>query len=239
MKILSKIKIHIFFYLFALICIFNGLFKDFLYIMFIILFHEIGHILVGIYYRWKIKKIVILPMGGITIFECLINTKLKEELLVTIAGPIFQCLLFLINNEQFTYYNKLILIFNLIPIIPLDGSKIINVIFNKLFSFNLSYKLSNILSISLIIILLYISNGLMEILILMFLIIKTIDSVLKNKYIFNKFLFERYLYKFDFKKNKIVKNIHSMKKDYKHLFYIDKTYKTEREILLKKFDKQG
>ena len=79
----------------------------------------------------------------------------------------------------------------------------------------------------------------MEILILMFLIIKTIDSIIKNKYIFNKFLFERYLYKFNFKKNKIVKNIHSMKKDYKHLFYIDKTYKTEREILLKKFDKQG
>ena len=120
-----------------------------------------------------------------------------------------------------------------------DGSKIINVIFNKLFSFNLSYKLSNILSISLIIILLYISNGLMEILILMFLIIKTIDSIIKNKYIFNKFLFERYLYKINFKNNKIVSNIYSMKKDYKHLFYIDKTYKTEREILLKKFDKQG
>lgn len=232
-------KIHIFFYLFAIICIFNGLFKDFIYIMSIILFHEIGHILVGLHYKWKIKKIVILPMGGITIFETLINTKLKEELLVSIAGPIFQCLLFFNKNIEFTYYNKLLLIFNLIPIIPLDGSKIINILLNKIFSFNLSYKISNYISIILIIILLYISNSLMSVLVILFLIIKTIDSIKKEKHIFNKFLFERYLYKIKFKNKKIINNVYQMKKDYKHLFYINKTYQTEKEYLTKRFDKKG
>ena len=231
-------KIHVFFYLFGIICIFNGLFKDFIYIMGIVLFHEIGHILVGSYYKWKIKKIVILPMGGITIFETYLNTKLKEEFLVSIAGPLFQCLLFLNKNPDFTYYNKLLLFFNLIPIIPLDGSKIMNVLLNKIFSFNLSYKISNYISVILIIILLYISNNLMNILVLLFLIIKTIDNIKKRKYIFNKFLFERYLYKFKFKNKKIVDNIYQMKKDYKHLFYINKTYQTEKEYLSRMFDKK-
>ena len=237
MKIISKIKMHPLFYLFSLICIFNGLFKDFIYIMFIISFHELGHILSGLYYKWNIKKIVVLPMGGITIFEVFINTKLKEEFIVTIMGPLFQSFLFLINNTKFTYYNILLLLFNLIPVIPLDGSKLLNVIFNKFLSFKRSLILSNIVSIILIIILLYFKNSLIELLIVLLLIIKVIDSIKKRNLIFNKFLFERYLYKFKFKKTKTINNINKMRKDYKHLFYIDKTYVLEKEILSRMFDK--
>ena len=50
------------------------------------------------------------------------------------------------------------------------------------------------------------------------------------------FLMERYLYSFSFKKRKKVKNIGSMFRDYKHLFYIDNKYQTENEILQKRFD---
>ncbi len=237
MKTISKIRIHPLFYLFSIICIFNGLFKDFIYIMFIISFHELGHILSGLYYKWNIKKIVVLPMGGITIFEVFINTKLKEEFIVTIMGPIFQSLLFLIDNNKFTYYNTLLLLFNLIPVIPLDGSKLLNIILNKIFSFKRSIYLTNIISIILIIVLLYFSNNLMTFLIILLLIIKVIDSILNKNIVFNKFLFERYLYNFKFNKRKVVNDINKMKKDYKHLFYIDKTYILEKDILRKKFDK--
>lgn len=237
MKIISKIKIHPLFYLFSLICIFNGLFKDFIYIMFIISFHELGHILCGLYYKWNIKKIVVLPMGAITIFEVFINTKLKEEFIVTIMGPLFQMLLFFIGNYKFTHYNILLLLFNLIPIIPLDGSKLLNIIFNKIFPFKMGLLLSDIISIILITVLLILKNSLIELLIVFFLILKVIDSVKKRKLIFNKFLFERYLYKFKFNKQKIVNGVYDMKKDYKHLFYIDKTYITEKNYLVKKFDK--
>lgn len=237
MKIISKLKIHPFFYLFSLICIFNGLFKDFILIMFIILIHELGHILLSLYYKWNIKKIVILPFGGITIFECLINSSLKQELLIASAGPLFQSMLFFVDNEKLIFYNKLLLIFNLIPIIPLDGSKILNIIFNKIFSFRKSYFLTNLLSLILILVLIIYNNNLMELIIIFLLLVKIIDSLRKEKYVFNKFLFERYIYKFNFKKNKNISKINQMKKEYKHLFYLENEYKTEREILNRMFDK--
>lgn len=230
-------KIHIFFYLVSLILILTGYIKDLIYIMFIILFHELGHILIGIYYKWKIEKVIILPFGAITIFNTKINIKLKEEFLVTIMGPLFQSILFLINNNKFIYYNKLLLIFNLIPIIPLDGSKLLNIILNKMFSFYKSNLLSIIISIILIIILFTLNNNLIGTFIIIFLSIKVIESIKNNKYIFNKFLFERYLYNFNFKKIKIVNNIKKMKKEKNHIFNIKNKYITEREYLRKLFDK--
>ena len=95
MKIISKIKIHPFFYLFSIICIVTGYFKNFIIISFIILFHELGHILVSQLFHWKIEKIVLLPFGGITIFHEFLNRPMKEEFFIAIAGPIFQTFLFL------------------------------------------------------------------------------------------------------------------------------------------------
>lgn len=237
MKTISKVRIHPFFYFFTLICLFNGLFKDYIYITFIVLFHELGHILIGLYYKWDIKKIVVLPFGGLTIFNNLVNVKLKEEFLVAIAGPIFQLCLFFINNSKFTYYNKMLLIFNLIPIIPMDGSKIMHVLLNKLISFKKSELVSIIISFIMIFYLFMASNSLMSYLIILLLLKKVIEAILMHKYIFNKFLLERYIYKFPFKKVKKVKKMTKMKKDYRHLFYFEKKYYTEKEILAKMFDK--
>ena len=47
MKIISKIKIHPLFYIVAFITIITGFFKDFSYIMLIILVHEFGHFIVA------------------------------------------------------------------------------------------------------------------------------------------------------------------------------------------------
>ncbi len=237
MKIISKIKIHPFFYFFTLVCLFNGLFKDYIYITFIVLFHELGHILVGLYYKWDINKIVVLPFGCLTIFNNLVNVKLKEEFLVTIAGPILQLFLFFINNSKFLYYNKILLIFNLIPIIPLDGSKIIHILLNKIISFKKSELISIIISFIMIFYLFMASNSLMSYLIILLLLKKVIETILMHKYIFYKFLLERYIYKLPFKKVKKVKKISKMKREYRHLFYLENKYYTEKEILTKMFDK--
>ena len=230
-------KIHVFFYLVCLIMIFTGYIKDLVYIMFIILFHELGHILSGLYYKWKIEKIIILPFGAITLFNYKLNTKLKEEFIITIMGPLFQSLLFLINNSKFTYYNKLLLIFNLIPIIPLDGSKLLNIFLNKIFSFYKSNILSIIISILLLIILFSLNNNLIGLLCIIFLSIKILDNIKNNNYIFNKFLFERYIYNFNFKKVKIVNNLKEMQKEKKHIFRLKNKYITEKEKLSNLFDK--
>ncbi len=231
-------KIHPFFYLFAILCIFTGYFKNFLFITFIVLFHELGHILMSIVYKWNIDKIILLPFGALTIFNEKINRPIIEELMIAIMGPLFQILLFKINNPLFKMYNLNLLLFNLIPIFPLDGSKILNLILNKMFSFKYSHIISIIISFIFIILLFLFKFNLVLYVVIFFLLYKTYLEYKNHKFIFNKFLCERYMYKFNFKKTKIVENKNAMKRDYKHLFRAKNKYVTEREILLKLFDKQ-
>ena len=76
---------------------------------------------------------------------------------------------------------------------------------------------------------------------------KSINKLHKfvNKYykekdlIFNKFLLERYLNEFKFKKEKAINDVSKMKKNYRHLFYIDNKYMTESTFLKKMFDING
>lgn len=228
-------KIHPFFYLFCLICIFTGYFKNFIYITLIILVHETGHILASIYYKWKIDKIVVLPFGGIILFDEKINRSLKEEFVITIMGPIFQIPLLFIKDDLFHSYNLFLLLFNLIPILPLDGSKLVNIFFNKIFSFKLSHILSIILSF-IMLILMFFKRNLIIYISLAFLLAKTITSIYEHKYLFHKFLFERYLYYFPFKKAIIIKDKSQMKRDYKHLFKVKNKYIKESIILSNLFD---
>jgi len=239
MKIISKIKIHIFFYLVALIAVLTGLFKEFLILTSIIIVHEIGHISASLYFKWNIDKIIILPFGGLTVFNEKINKPINEELVILLLGPIFQIMYAIIfYNPLILKYHYALLLFNLLPIYPLDGSKLINILFNKLLPFKLSHILTLYLSFLVIIICLTLHLDLLFILILLLLIINVIKELNNHKYIFNKFLLERYFYHFNFKKNKIIKGhfFNKMFRDYKHLFYIENKYHSEKEMISKMFD---
>lgn len=234
-------KIHFLFYLVAFICIVTGYFKHFIIFSSIIIIHELGHIVGAFLFKWKIEKIVLLPFGGITIFNEKIDKSLLQEFIIAILGPLFQIVFFLIykNNNIFTFYNISILVFNLIPIYPLDGSKILNVILNRFISFKLSHILTIIISSILIVYLVIISidKQLLFLIVLVFIIFSVVREIFKHKYYFNKFLLERYLYNFNYKRRKVVKKIEKMKKQTKHTFLINKKYYTEREIMSKRFDK--
>ena len=214
MKIISKIKIHPLFYIVAFITIITGFFKEFSYIMIIILIHELGHILTSRYFKWQIDRIMILPFGGITIFNEKINKPIKEELLIALSGPLIQLIVFSFNsNPLILKYHYFLLLFNLLPIIPLDGSKIINLLFNYLIPFKLSHFLTIIISFVLLIFLLFLKFNLISFMIFIFLVFKITSEYKNHKNIFNKFLMERYLYNFNFKKRKKVKNMGSMFRD--------------------------
>ena len=234
-------KIHPIYYIVCLICIFTGLFKDFIYITLLIFIHEVGHLVGAIYYKWNIKKVVILPFGGITIFNELINKSLKEEFVILVLGPLFQILFYFIlvfykyNNVLITNYHYSLLLFNLLPIIPLDGSKLINIILNKVFSYKYSHIITIIISLitlSLLFIRTIRMNSLILLIIIIFILIKNIKEIKEHKYLFNKFLYERYNYHLKFDKIKKIKGIklEKMKKEYRHLFFYKKYY-TEKEVL--------
>ena len=242
-NILNKIYIHPFFLLVLLLFILMGRFKFIVYFMLLIAVHELGHILISLLFKWKIHKIIILPFGALTKYDETINKPLKEEFLVSISGVLFQLIFYnLITNfidyEYFNLINNFIIIFNLLPIYPLDGSKIISVLFNKITSFKNSILLEVIISYMCIIFLsLFLFNiNKILFLVLVFLFVE-VNKYYKNKdLMFNKFLLERYLKSFKFKKEKIIININQMKKDYRHIFYINKKYMTENSFLGKIFD---
>lgn len=194
-------------------------------------------------FKWKINKIIILPFGGLTKYNEIINRPLIEEFLVAMSGITMQIIFYkfihdYIDYKLFNFINYFIIIFNLLPIYPLDGSKILNVFFNLITTFKNSILLTVIISYITIIILSLLLFNTNKLLFMMFIFLFIeVNKYYKEKdLLFNKFLLERYLKEFKFKKEKVINNVDKMKKDYRHLFYIDNKYMTENTFLKKMFD---
>lgn len=247
LKTISKINVHILFYLIAFLCIISGFFKEFIYITILIYCHELGHITGALYYKWNIDKIQILPFGGLTVFKECLNKPIKEEFIILILGPIYQVIFYLLiskffyNNSLFRFYHYSLLLFNFLPIIPLDGSKLFNLLLNKLTSFKMGHIITiafSFLTILLISLLIIYKFNLVFLLIVFFILIKTIEDYKNHDMIFNKFLLERFIYSLYFRKRKIIKGykLYKIKRDFSHLFNINGKIVTEKEILRKKFD---
>lgn len=237
-------KIHLFFYIFMFVFLFTGHILEFLIFSGIIFVHEIGHIVFGLIFSWKIDKVVVLPFGCLTIFNTFINTSLLEQFIVTLMGPLFQVLFFLGIDFIFDlpdwvgFYNYLLLGFNLLPIYPLDGSKLLYVFLCLIFPFKFSHLFILFVSLAIIIFLVFIfSFDFLLYLVLLFLCFKIYIEFRNHRFIFNRFLFERYLYKFNFKRVKTVRFLDSMFLNCRHLFYDGEKYVSEREKLIKMFDK--
>ena len=242
-NILSKIYIHPIFIIVVFIFMLIGRFKLISYFMLLITVHELGHIITSFIFNWKIKKIIILPFGGLTKYETPINTPIIEELLVGISGILFQIIFYLLfkNNisyKYFSYINYFIIIFNLIPIYPLDGSKIINALLNYIISFKKCLKLNIIISYIFIIICMILSFKVNKlfIIVFIFLLIEVYRNSQNINIIFNKFLLERYIKKYKFNKEIKINNINNMRKDFRHLIKKDGKYETEYTFLHKMFD---
>ena len=196
----------------------------------------------------EILKIYIYPLGGISKFRFDLNTSIFKEFLVLIAGPIFQIIAYIIlkkilidYKEIITIYHYSILLFNLLPIYPLDGGKLLNLFLSLFTSYKKSLILSILLSIiSTTIILIF---GLLNtiktnlVIISIFLIYKIIIEYKQINYIYEKFLLERYLKNYSFKKGIIVNNINKLRRGKRHLIKIGDSYYYEREILEKKYKK--
>lgn len=243
-NILNKININIFTYIYFLICIFSGYIKNILIIFIIIFIHELGHILFIKLFKYKIINIDIYPFGGYIKIDKMINTSINKDILITLGGIILQLVLYINTCKYylFSYYNLIIIIFNLLPIIPLDGSKLLNLLLEKKYSYYLSYKLNIIISsifLTIFIIYNYLYN-LDNYIIILFLIFKLLDSLKYYKYLYNRFLLERYLYNIEYKYIKYDSNsLKDLKKETKHYFKYKDSYLNERVFLKDKFDKES
>lgn len=243
-------------YILILSFLLTGYIKNIIIIYLIVIFHELGHIFIIKYLGYKIKRVDIYPMGAVTSVEKKLNSKISHDLVIAIFGALFQIILgfifyFLLKfsliristYNLFLTYNKTILIFNLLPIIPLDGYQLLRAINELFFSFKKSFIISFIISI--IAILLFITyNSLFSLnnyLIISFLIYKMLLVLKRFRFENLKFLLERYLNDFSFSKIKYENslNLDKLKKNTYHYFKIGKEVVSEKKILAKKFDKHS
>lgn len=201
------------------------------------------------FYEWNVRSINIYPFGGVIKYEGVIDKPFKEELLVSIMGPIFQVILYiiiyllnknyLVSNYFFNIfrnYHYAMIFLNIIPIIPLDGSKVINILLNKVFSFQVSYKLLLFISIMFTILLILYINSYSVIFVIGFIITELFNYIKNKSFIYNRFIYERYLYPNNYKKYKKVDSIKNMFRNKKNLIKYKNIYITEKEAIKKEYN---
>lgn len=244
-KFLNKLNISIYSIILVFLALLAGLFKEIVIISIILIIHEFGHYYYINKYNWNIKRINIYPFGGVCTLDDDIDKPLNEEFIVTISGPIFQEILFvfiiLLHKkgylDEYIYslfknYNFTILLFNLLPIIPLDGFKILNVFINKVFNFRLSYMINIFISIIFLNLFFIIFKSDSSYYLIITFLIYQIIYYYKNRYIiFNRFILERSLKRKEFKDYKKVNSIKKMYRNKRHFFKVNNSYITENKYM--------
>ena len=247
-----KIDFHYTYLILALGFVLTGHFSHLIVFTSILLIHELGHYLVAKLLHLNPLKITIYPFGGITKMSYPVNIPIIKELLVTISGITFQSIYYLIiyllykNNlireyifDEFTIYHYRILLFNILPIYPLDGALFLTILQEIIMPYKLAHQLTIIISIITGIYILsinYYKFNYTTILIITIIINDIVKYYHHLEYLFNKFLLERYLYKLTFKKTKKISRITHMYREKYHLFKEKNTYLTEKQVLNRRFN---
>lgn len=224
------------------------MFKEFGMVLLIIIIHEFGHLTAATHYKWNTGKITIYPFGGCCKFDEELNRPLKEELIILLAGPLTQITLYFIigflstkglmtyrNYSIFKTYHYTLLLFNLLPIYPLDGGRILNVITNYFFPYKKGNKIVITVSIIMIATALLLYKSLNFTMMALLMITEIILYLKRQDFLYNRMLLERYINSFNFKKVKIIKNKNNMFKDKKHVILYNNKYITEKDYLKERF----
>lgn len=158
-----QITINLQIFLFIILFLLTKQIELYALIMFFALIHECGHIFAGLILKLKPKKLDIMPFGLAVTFESYGYKKLVEtkKILIALAGPLTNILICVITlfinmdpklKQTIIYSNILVTLFNVIPIYPLDGGRILKGLIklkykNNIIADTIVNRISNILAI--------------------------------------------------------------------------------------------
>ncbi len=116
--------------------------------LFIVCTHEFGHYYFAKKFNFEIEKVEIFPFGAFLSLNDYGTHHIIEELVIVMAGLSTHLGMFIVikvffDSEYLLAVNQLVFVFNLLPIYPLDGSKILLLVFHylKIIIEQSSYKL--------------------------------------------------------------------------------------------------
>ncbi|EOS58607.1 M50 family metallopeptidase [Paenibacillus barengoltzii] len=131
------ISFHPFFVIIMLMSVLTGHFLELLALFTIVFVHEMGHVFAARMYDIKVLSVQMLPFGGVAVMEDSGNLTAGREIVIALAGPLQNLMLIgaslllhaigIWDGPFLSYFiqsNLLIALFNLLPILPLDGGKI-------------------------------------------------------------------------------------------------------------------
>jgi stage IV sporulation protein FB len=130
--------LHPLFVLIMIASIVTGRFTELVTLFFIVIWHELGHLVTALRFGWTVREVKLLPFGGVVEVEEAGMLPVREEMWVAIAGPIQNAILAAISyglgqagwidtgwSDDFVRANVLIGLFNLLPVLPLDGGRML------------------------------------------------------------------------------------------------------------------
>lgn len=143
-----SIRIHPTFLLVLLLYGVLGLAAQALLVFTLVLGHELAHLLTAKAYGFKIMGLELFPFGGAAYCDDLFEGRKLEESIMALAGPAFNVILLFIAqalrwnglwtgefSDDFVRYNFWLASFNLIPVLPLDGGRVVRALFSGGFGF--------------------------------------------------------------------------------------------------------
>jgi stage IV sporulation protein FB len=207
---MSKVRIHPVFWLVLGAGILTGHFWEVVTVFFIVIVHECGHTFVALRFGWRLESVEILPFGGVAKVDEHGTRPLKEEWWVTIAGPLQHLWLPIIsfsllgssfwnaeNHHIFMERNWMIFAFNLLPIWPLDGGKVLLLLLSTRFPYQKAYRFALILSSLFLLMMtfwvIYQTAFLLNYTVIaLFLVASIYKEWKQQQYVFMRFLLERW-----------------------------------------------
>lgn len=162
-----SLKINLNLFLFAIIFYFTKQIHLYAMLMVFAFLHEMGHLICGIFMGLKPKTLKIKPLGLSVEFEVLpkeYNQKIAKgnilqikKMCIALAGPMTNIIIMVITivfgqkleiaiYQEIIYANLLIALFNLLPIHPLDGGRVLKACFHIIKGRKKSIELTNYIS---------------------------------------------------------------------------------------------
>ncbi|WP_077621366.1 site-2 protease family protein [Sediminibacillus massiliensis] len=209
-KMVPGINIHPILFIFAVTAFLTGTIVEFILIFTIVIIHELGHLSMAVYYKWRIRRINLWVFGGVMETEEHSCKPVKEEAYILLAGPLqhlwIYILLYALSYMDILpqaivdlgyLYNTTILAFNLLPVWPLDGGKLLFLLLGQFLSFRKAHSAAVFISlifssVAILLSLILFPFTLSSVLLAGFILWENRLEWKRRYYVFMRFLYKRY-----------------------------------------------
>ncbi|PDO10227.1 MAG: hypothetical protein BLM47_08210 [Candidatus Reconcilbacillus cellulovorans] len=133
-----RIGVHPLFLPLALASVLTGYWVELATLFGLVLVHELGHFAAARGFGWKVEEIRLFPFGGVMVTDAAAGAPFRQEAAVALAGPLQHVWMIGLAYcwrqwgwvspewcEFFVRANATLALFNLLPVSPLDGGRLV------------------------------------------------------------------------------------------------------------------